>query len=288
MGLKTMLKGGALAAVIMAALPAAAQDRGQTLADVRQELTVLSVELQRLKGELNTTSGAAGTGGAGSMLDRVNALEAALSQLTGKTEELQFKVESVARDGATRLDNLSFRLCELESDCDIMNEKMSKPLGGVAAGAVAPAPVTPAAPASAVTGLSEGIAGQLAIGEKADFEAAVASLDAGNFADAAERLARVVDSYPGSPLTPDAQFLRGEALSGQGMTADAARAYLASFSANESGPRAADALLNLGTALGQLGQTSEACATLGEVLNRFPNSAAAPSAQTERQGLGCS
>ena len=86
MGLVTMLKGGALAAVIMAAQPAFAQDRGQTLADVRQELTVLSVELQRLKGELNTTSGASGTGGAGSMLDRVNALESALSQLTGKTE----------------------------------------------------------------------------------------------------------------------------------------------------------------------------------------------------------
>lgn len=283
MALFSPLKRAPVAAFVALALmagPISAQDRTQTLADVRQELAVLSVELKRLKGELNTTGGAQVPAGAGSLLDRVNALEAALTRLTGRTEEIEFKVESVARDGSSRVDNLAFRLCELEADCDIMNQKMSKPLGGVSAGAsAAPAPVQ-AAP-------TEDFSSQLAVGEKADFDAARASLEGGNFADAAARLAQLIDAYPGSPLTHEAQYLRGEALNAQGQTAEAARAYLAAYSANGSGPKAADALLKLGIALGQLDRPSEACATLGEVANLFAQSSAAAQAEAERQGLGC-
>lgn len=263
--------------------PALAQDRAQTLADVRQELTVLNVEIQRLKSELNTTSAPAGVAGSG-MRDRVDAIEAALARLTGKTEELEFRINSVATDGANRIGDLSFRLCELEPDCDIMNEGISQPLGGEAAlpdtaasGSVV-TPVTPVEPSGDM---------QMAIGEKADFDAAVAMLNDGNFQGAAEKLAVLVDSYPGSPLTGQAHFLRGEALAAQGQTADAARAYLASFSSDPSGSSAPNALLRLGTALGELGQTNEACATLMEVPNRFPGSNVATEAQNERATLGC-
>ncbi|NDH72449.1 MAG: tol-pal system protein, partial [Rhodobacteraceae bacterium] len=34
-----------------------AQERAQTLADIRQDLNILYVEIQRLKGELSTTQG---------------------------------------------------------------------------------------------------------------------------------------------------------------------------------------------------------------------------------------
>ena len=46
-----------LAAVLAAALPSMgrAQDRAETLADIRQELSVLYVEVQRLKRELSAT-----------------------------------------------------------------------------------------------------------------------------------------------------------------------------------------------------------------------------------------
>ena len=42
-----------------------AQDNDQTLADIRQQLTVLSVEVQKLRRELSTTGGAHGAGVAG-------------------------------------------------------------------------------------------------------------------------------------------------------------------------------------------------------------------------------
>ena len=69
--------------------------------------------------------------------------------------------------------------------------------------------------------------------------------------------------------------------------AEAARAYLASFSGNPGGTYAPDALMKLGVALGQLGQQSEACVTLGEVANRFPGAEAVIEAQAARQALGC-
>ena len=75
-------------------LRAAAQDQ-QTLADIRQELTVLFVEIQRLKRELSTTGSPSAAVGGGSVLDRVNAIEAQLTRLTARTEELENRVDRV-------------------------------------------------------------------------------------------------------------------------------------------------------------------------------------------------
>jgi len=51
---------------------------------------------------------------------------------------------------------------------------------------------------------------------------------------------------------------------------------------------AADSLFELGAALGRLGQTDQACVTLGEVGARFPAAQAATSAKQEMADLGCS
>ena len=106
--------------VIMVALglalgPVAAQaQEAQTLADVRQELTVLNVEVQKLRRELSTTGGASVTVGNGSVLDRVNAMESELARLTSKTEELENRINRVVADGTNRIGDLEFRLVELE------------------------------------------------------------------------------------------------------------------------------------------------------------------------------
>jgi tol-pal system protein YbgF len=264
------------------ATPLAAQDRAQTLADIRQELTVLFVEIQRLKGELNTTGGVSGSAGAGPMLDRVNALEAQLTRLTAKTEELQFRIDSVVKDGTNRVGDLEFRLCELEADCDIGALGDTPTLGGgalpdVAAPTTPTAPLDPAAPGS----------GQLAVAEQADFDAAMAAMDEGRTQDAADLFGAFLSAYPGGPMSGEANYLRGEALSELGQVADAARAYLASYSGTPEGPRAPEALFKLGMALGELGQTTEACVTLGEVANRFPASGVVGEAQAARSRLGC-
>ena len=76
-----------IAAVFLAA-PAMAQDNDQTLADIRQELTVLFVEVQKLRRELSTTGSANVNLQGTNALDRLNSMEAELSRLTAATERL--------------------------------------------------------------------------------------------------------------------------------------------------------------------------------------------------------
>lgn len=251
-----------------------AQDQ-QTLADIRQELNVLYVEIQKLRRELSTTGAPTTTVTGASVLDRMTAMEEQLKALTSKTERLQYRVEQIVRDGTNRIGDLEFRLVELEGG-DVSKLGETTTLGGdVDIAAVGPAdPDTPDT-------------GELAVGEQADLRAAGKALSEGDFRKAAELYAQFGQSYPGSPLAAEAEYGRGKANDGLGDTREAARAYLASFSADPTGPVAPDALFELGAALGRLGQGEQACVTLGEVGARFPASEAATSAREEMGALGC-
>jgi len=113
------------------------------------------------------------------------------------------------------------------------------------------------------------------------------AFEAGDYQTAIDRFQTFSDTYLGGPLTGEAHFMRGQSLDALGMTASAARAYLASYSGDPSGERAPEALLYLGLSLDALGQVSESCVTLGEVTTRFPESSASIEAQTARAELGC-
>lgn len=275
---KTFLRLMLLVSVALAQ-PAQAQDRAQTLADIKAELSALMAEFSALKQELVATGGASSGVAGGDALQRLDAIEAELVRLTAKTEEVELKVNRVVSDGTNRVGDLEFRLCEVTEGCDIAALPETPPLGGEVPGPV-PAPVIadPAAP---------GAGPELAIGEQADFDRAREVLASGDFRSAAELLATYAQSYPGGPLMQEAQFLRGEALSQLGETSNAARAYLEAFSGAPDGALAGQALLKLGQALGDLGQVPEACVTLGEVGTRFPGSIDATAAQVSMQGLGC-
>lgn len=259
---------------LILAAPAVAQDRDQTLADIRQDLTVLYVEIQTLKRELSTTGAPQAAALPQGVLDRVNAIESELTRLTAQTEELQLRVDRIVKDGTNRIGDLEFRLVELEGG-DVSKLSETTTLGG----GTLPAAAAPIAPPSGGP--------QLAVGEQADFDRAKALLDEGRTAEAATAFRTYTDTYPGGVLASDAHFLRGEAESRQGNWANAARAYLESFSGAPNGGRAPEALYKLGVSLEQIGQRDEACLTLGEVGVRFPASPAATDAATARTELGC-
>lgn len=283
-------------AMIVALSPCGAVAQSdQTLADIRQELTVLYVEVQRLRRELSTTGTASVQTGGETVLDRMAVIESELQRLTSKTEELEFRVNSIVEDGTNRIGDLEFRLVELEGG-DISTLGETSTLGGdlpagAATGGDQIAAVTP--PASGVgAGIGAGaIAGggvQLAVVEEEDFKRAQSALAEGRYQEAADQFAQFSASYPGSPLAAGAELGRGEALEALGNTREAARAYLGSFSAAPEGPIAPDALLRLGRSLGALGQTTEACVTLSEVGIRFPGAPAAAQADEARAALSCS
>jgi len=267
--------------VVLALLPfpAVAQDRSQTLADIRAELAGLAAEFNALKAEL-VSSGAAATGAAGGdALQRMDTIEAELSRLTARTEAVELQLNRVVTDGTNRIGDIEYRLCEVTEGCDLSTLGATSVLGGGTGGAV-PAPVlTDPGPA---TGGAE-----LAVSEQADFDRAREVLGTGDFRGAESLLATFTQSYPGGPLTQEAHFLRGEALTSLGETSNAARSYLDAFSTAPEGPFAPDALLKLGEGLAVLGQVPEACVTLGEVGLRYPTSLAATQATVARQGLGC-
>ncbi len=247
----------------------------ETLADIRQQMSVLYVEVQRLKQELSTTGAPQGGVSGGSVLARMDAIELELQRLTGKTEELEFRIQSVVNDGTNRIGDLEFRLVELEGG-DVSQLGETSTLGGDI--------TSPAVSVPAPTDQGS----QLAVGEEADFNRAVAALENLDFGEAAQQFAIFTQTYPGSPLEAEAHLRRGEALEGAGINSDAARAFLESYSGYPQSPFAAEALYRLGSSLGKLGQVNEACVTLREVEVRHPSSPFVSNAQQDILGLGCS
>ncbi|MFT4700904.1 MAG: tol-pal system protein YbgF [Yoonia sp.] len=262
-------------ALVLVMTPAFAQDT--TLADIRQKLSALYSDINGLKSELSA-SGTLTTGIVGNTpLDRLNAIEVELQRLTSETEELEFRVNRITVDGTNRIGDLEFRLCELEDGCDIGQLGDTPSLGGVDNGANVPA----ATPAPVTGGPA------LAVGEQADFSRAQEALATGDFRSAADLLATFGATYPGSPISQEAQLLRGKALDGLGDTAAAARAFLEAFSGNPQGRFAPEALVKLGVALGAVGQTQDGCITLAEVAVRFPGDPSVLDSQSAMRELGC-
>ncbi|MEM1360563.1 MAG: tetratricopeptide repeat protein [Pseudomonadota bacterium] len=265
---------------------ALAQDRAATLADMQRELTTLRVELQQLRaelapstpvGEATETAPADVTG----PLERLDGLERQVRALTAQTEELAFRIDRIVKDGTNRLGDLEFRMVELEGG-DLGQIPPTATLGG---GTEEPAtPLAPPAPST-----NPNAPAQFAVAETADFEAAMTAVDQGDHADGLAKLDAFLVAYPGSPLTAEAQMLRGAALHGLDRVPEAGRAYLEAYTLAELNDPAlaADALTSLGEALHKLEQTPEACLTLDQVRRVYPGTAAAQRAETALAGMSC-
>ncbi|QRZ13553.1 tetratricopeptide repeat protein [Paracoccus methylovorus] len=272
------------AGFVLAALPVAAQD-AQSLADIRTELNQLSADLQSLRAQL-VASGPAGFAAAGgdSAIDRMNAMEARLAQLTGQTEQLQNRIDRIVRDGTTRIGDIEFRLCEMEEGCDLGS--LTTPTLGEQGGANAlPSSNQQGALRQPVTTPSAGAA--VTAAEKADFDRAQEVLGQGDFRLAAELFAAIAETHAGGPLTAQALFLRGAALDSAGDLDGAGIAWLESFAANPDGPQAADALLGLSRAMSAKAGPQEACFYLQEIITRFPNAPQAAEAERRIADTGC-
>jgi tol-pal system protein YbgF len=79
--------------------------------------------------------------------------------------------------------------------------------------------------------------------------------------------------FPSDRMAPEAQYWLGESLFQQQRYRDAAEAFLNVSTKYESTAKAPDALLRLGQSLAVLGEKEAACASLGEVLRKYPRAA---------------
>lgn len=89
--------------------------------------------------------------------------------------------------------------------------------------------------------------------------------------------------YPSDRLAPEAQYWLGESLFQQQLYRDAAESFLAVSTKYEATSRAPEALLRLGQSLAALGEKEAACASLGEVLRKYPRVASSIKQSVERE-----
>jgi tol-pal system protein YbgF len=91
-----------------------------------------------------------------------------------------------------------------------------------------------------------------------------------DFALAEQTFRDFLRKYPSDRLAPEAQYWLGESLFQDKQYRDAAESFLNVSTKYENTARAPDALLRLGQSLAALGEKEAACASLGEVLRKYP------------------
>jgi tol-pal system protein YbgF len=104
-----------------------------------------------------------------------------------------------------------------------------------------------------------------------------------DYALAADTFRGFLRQYPSDRLAPEAQYWLGESLFQQQQYRDAAEAFLAVSTKYETTARAPEALLRLGQSLAALGEKEAACASLGEVLRKYPHASAGVKQAVDRE-----
>jgi tol-pal system protein YbgF len=104
-----------------------------------------------------------------------------------------------------------------------------------------------------------------------------------DYALAEDAFRSFLSRYPDDRLVGDATYWLGESMFQRQRYRDAAEAFLTVSTKYESIGKAPDALLRLGQSLAALGEKEAACASLGEVLRKFPRASAGVKQGVERE-----
>ena len=184
-----------------------------------------------------------------SLAARLDSLEAQLRTITGQVEE-----------GLTRLrGDLSGRVERLEAARTASVPAPAEPQPVRAE----PAPSQPATSAPAPAAAAEGA-------EEA-YNAGFRLWEGRRYTEAQQALAAAATRYPSTRWTSWMRNLEGRAYLDDNKPATAARIFLANYTDNPRGERAADSLFFLGQALTRLNRRTEACRVYGELADVYPN-----------------
>ena len=144
---------------------------------------------------------------------------------------------------------------------------LATPQGGAAPTAALPLPPNPSATGAMQAALPPSNS------PKDEYDLAYGYVLHKDYGLAEETFRDFLHKYPSDRLTPEAQYWLGEALFQDQHYHDAAESFLAVSTKYENTARAPDALLRLGQSLAALGEKEAACASLGEVLRKYPHAA---------------
>jgi tol-pal system protein YbgF len=124
---------------------------------------------------------------------------------------------------------------------------------------------------------------------KEQYDHAFGLLSQANYNDAEVALRAFIDQNPNDPLAGNAKYWLGETYYVRGDFQQAAVTFAEAYQEFPDNAKAPDNLLKLGLALGALGNKTDACGTLSELLKRYKDAAVTliQRAKQEQQRLGC-
>ena len=218
------------------------------------------------------TCATAQQGGSVYMEDRINQLQQSITLLTGQIEQLQYQNQQLQQ-----------QMEKMQSDYEFRLDQIEKGRGGTAPPRPGPGPSVPPAPSnSGAPPASTAGADQL-------YKDAFNLLQEGDYAGAEKGFRTFVQKYPQHVLAGNAQYWLGETYYVRKDYDNAATAFALGYQKYPKSGKAADNLLKLGMALGNLGKKSEACAAFTRLDRDFPTATGNVKEREagERQQVGC-
>jgi tol-pal system protein YbgF len=254
-----------VAAAFLAAAPAQAQR--QSLAD-----RVGALEQQAYNNSSNQD-----------LLNQVNQLRQQIQQLQSTVEQLQNENAQLKQTSQDQYLDLDGRLNRIEGG--------SAPILPAApatnAPAVAPKPAVPAAAATERPPSVHGDPGSLAASgdERTAYNVAFDSLKAGKYDDSAQLFLSFLELYPNGVYTPNALYWLGESYYATRNFPLAEAQFRDLIARYPTHDKASGGLLKIGLSQYGEGRIEEAQATLEQVVNTYPGSDAARTAQDRLQAI---
>ena len=207
------------------------------------------------------------------LVQQVNVLREEVRQLRGEIEELRNADAQARESSRNQYLDLDGRITRLEGGTPA--ESTVEPANKESVKAPAKesqAPVVEAAPepVAATTG-----------NDKADYDASMKMLKAGQYVASARGFRAFLSAYPKSDLAPNAQYWLGESYYATGNYPLAAEQFKAMAAAHPTHNKAGGALLKLGMSQAEMKQMTQAKATWKQVVQKYAGSDAAKQAQAK-------
>ena len=242
--------------------------------ELRRQVQTLQDQLARSGGSPSNLGRSSSSSGASDLvaqlLTRVDALDAQVRQLRGRTDETQNQVQRQGAELSKRIDDMAFQTQTPSAGAGGQGAAASQPQRPPAAPSTLP--LTP--PPSALGGAPSAPPVQPQAVVRRTPELAIqegnAALARRDFSAAEQSAREVLSGSRTSPRAYDAQFLLAQALMGQRQYSQAAIAYDDTYNRSRKGAHAPDALLGLANSLIAINEKRAACDTLAKLRAEEP------------------
>lgn len=261
---------------------------------IAQNVNSIETRLDRIEREMQTLSRSVfkgdvpppSLGGGGSSMNaqqaaqmevRMNQIEEQLRRLTGMVEENSFRLRQLSENSNSSMGNSGMGgNYQPSGPSAYVNDSMGMDDGSVVSQGQQPYTL----------GTINNNAG---MSPARLYDQAFSYLQTNDFASAQTAFEEFTRTYPDHSLAANAKYWLGETYYARDDFQAAARAFARAFKDHPDGQKAPDTLLKLAMSLRGQGMTEEACLTLAELSNRFPNAPASVKTQAtqERQAYAC-